>query len=282
MVTSAHLVSSLTTGGVALLLWPHQWGRQRLQALSDRASVLERVGRRWRSLWSWRVGAVAALPPVLLVALWAGVGVVLAAGFGAAAVYVQIRARRRVRQGVAALNGLAEALRAMAGDLRSGAHPATAAESAAQEAERHIAPVFRAIAVSVRLGGEPDTGLTGLPAKSGSLPAGVLERVTAAWSLARRHGLALADIVDAVHRDVATRARLAGTLDARMAGPRASALILAGLPVLGVLLGEAMGAAPLDVLFTTTAGQALLAVGVALLLGGVAWTSAITGRVLPR
>ncbi|GAA1238179.1 hypothetical protein GCM10009676_23430 [Prauserella halophila] len=219
---------------------------------------------------------------MLLLAVWAGVGVVLAVGCGAAAVLVHVRARRRVRRGVSALAGLAEALRAMAGDLRSGAHPATAAESAAQDADSDITPVFRAIAESVRLGGEPDAGLAALPAGSVSLPGGVLERVTTAWSLARRHGLALADIVDAVHRDVATRARLAGTLDARMAGPRASALILAGLPVLGVLLGEAMGAAPLGVLFTTAPGQALLTVGAALLLGGVAWTSAITGRVLPR
>ncbi|GAA1200304.1 type II secretion system F family protein [Prauserella alba] len=281
MVTAVQLAPALASGGAALLLWPQQRGRQRLRGVVQRAPAPERSGSRWRAPWSWRAGAVAALPPVLLVSLWVGAGLVLAAGFGVAAVCVQTRARRRVRRGVAALNGLAEALRAMAGDLRAGAHPATAAEAAAQDAAPHVAPVFRAIAVSVRLGGEPDTGLAGLPPNSASLPVGVLERVTAAWSLARRHGLALADIVDAVHRDVATRARLASALDARMAGPRASALILAGLPVLGVLLGEAMGAAPLGVLLTTTAGQVLLAVGSALLLGGVAWTSAITGKVLP-
>lgn len=282
MVTPIPLTSALVAAGAAALLWPDRRGARRLRGLAGRTTVPERAVHWWRSPWTWRAGAFAALPPVLVFAMWAGIGVVLAAGCGVAAVLVQVRARRRVRRSVAALAALAEALRAMAGDLRSGAHPATAAESAAQDAEPDIAPVFRAIAVSVRLGGEPDAGLAGLPADSVSLPAGVLERVTTAWSLARRYGLALADIVDAVHRDVATRARLAGTLDARMAGPRASALILAGLPVLGVLLGEAMGAAPLGVLFTTTPGQVLLAVGAALLLGGVAWTSAITGRVLPR
>lgn len=280
MVTVMPVSSALLASGTALLLWPQQRGGRRLWTLMARSSDQERGRHPWRS--PGRVGAVATLPVVVLVAMWVGVGVVLAAGCAAGAVLVQVRARRRVRRGVAAMAGLAEALRAMAGDLRAGAHPATAAESAAQEAGPDIAPIFRAIAVSVRLGGEPEAGLAELPAGAVPLPVGLLERVTTAWSLARRHGLALADIVDAVHRDVATRARLAGALDARMAGPRASALILAGLPVLGVLLGEAMGAEPLAVLLTTTPGQALLAVGAALLLGGVAWTSAITGRVLPR
>ncbi|MBB3050158.1 tight adherence protein B [Prauserella isguenensis] len=282
MVTAMQAVSVMVAGGVALLLWPQRWSGRRLRVLVGPARAAEPNRRPWQSSRWWRAGVSAGSLAALTAVMWVGPGAVLAAGCAAAAVLVQVRARRRVRRGVAALAGLAEALRAMAGDLRSGAHPATAAESAAQDAHTDIASVFRAIAVSVRLGGNPDTSLTGLPAGTGSLPAGVLERVTTAWSLARRHGLALADVVDAVHRDVATRARLAGTLDARMAGPRASALILAGLPVLGVLLGEAMGAAPLAVLLTTTAGQVLLAVGAALLLGGVAWTSAITGRVLPR
>lgn len=282
MVTAMHAAPAMAAAGVALLLWPQRRSGRRLRNLVGRVTATESTRRSWPPSRSWRVIAVAGSVAVLPAVLWVGPGAVLAAGCAAAAVLVQVRARRRVRRGVAALAGLAEALRAMAGDLRSGAHPATAAESAAHDAPPDIAPVFGAIAASVRLGGNPDAGLAGVPSGTGSLPVGVLERVTTAWSLARRHGLALADIVAAVHRDVATRARLAGTLDARMAGPRASALILAGLPVLGVLLGEAMGAAPLAVLFTTAPGQVLLAVGSGLLLGGVAWTSAITGRVLPR
>jgi tight adherence protein B len=67
-----------------------------------------------------------------------------------------------------------------------------------------------------------------------------------------------------------------------MAGPRASAAVLAGLPAVGLLLGEAMGVQPLRVLSTTGTGQTLLVVGTGLLCAGVLWSARLTDRaVLP-
>jgi tight adherence protein B len=61
-----------------------------------------------------------------------------------------------------------------------------------------------------------------------------------------------------------------------MAGPRASAAVLAGLPVFGVLLGELSGARPLHVLVGTAEGQVLLVLGAVFLASGLWWTKRIT------
>jgi tight adherence protein B len=92
----------------------------------------------------------------------------------------------------------------------------------------------------------------------------------------------MAEILDAVRRDVVAGVRFARQSHARMAGPRASAVILALLPAVGVVLGEAMGAGPLHVLFSTSAGQVLLVVGCGLIWAGMAWSAKLTAPAVPR
>ncbi|MFD1050398.1 type II secretion system F family protein, partial [Kibdelosporangium lantanae] len=101
-----------------------------------------------------------------------------------------------------------------------------------------------------------------------------------AWALADRHGLPLADVLTAVVRDLEQRARFARQVQARMAGPRASATVLAYMPLTGVGLGEMMGAHPLRVLSGTTLGQVLLVVGVGLVCAGVLWSAKLTRQVV--
>jgi tight adherence protein B len=106
-----------------------------------------------------------------------------------------------------------------------------------------------------------------------------LDRLAGAWALAERHGIALAGPAAAVAHDLRARSRLAGGLRARLAGPRATAAVLAGLPVLGVLLGEGIGARPWAVLTAAGVGQVLLVVGVGLVCAGLAWTERIVAGV---
>ena len=60
-----------------------------------------------------------------------------------------------------------------------------------------------------------------------------------------------------------------------MAGAQASAVLLAGLPVLGLLLGAALGGAPLAVLFGSRPGRLLLDAGLIFDAAGVLWTRRI-------
>ena len=161
----------------------------------------------------------------------------------------------------------ATALRTMVAELRSGARPVTAAEAAA-EVVSQVAGDLRALATAARLDTE--------------LHAPALPQLAAAWTLAKRHGLSMADVLEAARRDAEAAWTFARRTRAKMAGPRASAAVLTGLPALCVLLGQAMGAAPLGVLTNSTPGGLLLVIGSALLWAGTAWCRALTGRVRAR
>ncbi|QUQ69707.1 type II secretion system protein F [Kutzneria sp. CA-103260] len=171
------------------------------------------------------------------------------------------------------------ALGALVAELRVGAHPATAAERAAVDAEPLAARAMSTVANTARLGGDVDRALVRSASAEPSL-AGVLGQVGRAWRLAGRHGVPLAEVLDSVRRDLDQRLQFNRQVHARMAGPRASAAVLAVLPELGVLLGEAIDARPLHVLADTAVGQILLAAGALLICGGVLWSAKLTDHAV--
>lgn len=97
--------------------------------------------------------------------------------------------------------------------------------------------------------------------------------VVAATRLAAELGAPLAPVLDAVAGRLAADAEAEGERRAALAGPRATARVLTGLPVLGVLLGVAVGAEPVAVLLDGGVGSAALAAGLALVLAGRVWTA---------
>ena len=112
--------------------------------------------------------------------------------------------------------------------------------------------------------------------------AAELARVAAAWSLAERHGIPLADVLAGVHDDIRWRIRFGSSVQALLAGPRATAGVLTALPGLGVGLGQLLGADPIGVLRGGLLGQVLLVVGLGLMAAGRAWTDQILRRAVPR
>lgn len=206
-----------------------------------------------------------------------GIGIALALATGTARSRWQARTATRHRLYAAA--GLADAIQALAAELRAGAHPAAAAESTAADTPEPAATVLHTVAATAKLGG--DIG-TALHQREPELPGltGMLRPVAHAWSLATRHGLPLAAVLDSAGRDLDGRVRFARQVQARMAGPKASAAVLAGLPAIGLLLGEGMGAQPLHVLLATGIGQFLLALGTALTCAGLRWTAQLTEKAL--
>lgn len=260
----------------AVLCWPAGTAATRLRALRE-------VRRSDRLAYpAGRFAAGAAVAACGLGGFWLlGVaGAVVGAMFGMAGAH-RVRARRQARARVAAVRAVADALGGLVAELRAGRHPAVAAESVAADAppDGEAAVGLRAIAAAARLGGDIDMALADT-AGSGRPGSEALQRVARAWRLAQQHGLPLAEVLDAVRRDLDAGARFAGQLQAKLAGPRASAAVLAGLPAVGVLLGEAMGARPLDVLSSTPAGQVLLLLGGLLVFAGVGWSGRLTQRAV--
>lgn len=142
---------------------------------------------------------------------------------------------------------------------------------------------------SARTGGVVDTagvgpagGRTPEPAPSGvdSGVGAIAGELAGAWLLAVRHGVVLADAVDGLRADVASRRARAVRVDSTLAGPRATAVILTGLPAFGVLLGSGFGADPLTVLLRGTLGGVLCLAGAVFLAAGLLWTDRIAGGAL--
>lgn len=200
---------------------------------------------------AWGVGCVAVgvaallpLPTVVAVA-------VLGATLG-----LRYRRRRRYLRRSREGQALEAALELVVGELRAGAHPVRAFSIAADETGGPVAVALRAVAARARLGADVTAGLLAA-ARSSALPA-YWERLAVCWQLGSDHGLAIASLMRAAQRDVAERQRFSARVSAGMAGARASAAILAILPLLGVLLGQLIGARPLSFLLTGRVGGWLL------------------------
>jgi tight adherence protein B len=164
------------------------------------------------------------------------------------------------------------------GELRVGAHPVAAIAVAAKESHGRIAEALRSVAARAVLGADVAAGLRAQAQRSTS--PGHWERLAVCWHLAQTHGLAIATLMQAAQRDIVERERFQGRVAAGMAGARATAAILAGLPLLGVLLGQSVGADPLRFLLSGGAGGWLFVLGAGLICCGLLWSDGITSRVV--
>ncbi|MEB3048437.1 type II secretion system F family protein [Mycolicibacter sp. MYC123] len=193
------------------------------------------------------------------------------------AVTTALRYRRRIRErrARAESDALEAALDILVAELRVGAHPVRAfAVAAAETGHAAVAAGLHGVVARARLGADVATGLR-YAAGSSALPAN-WERLAVYWGLAGDHGLAVATLMQAAQRDITARQRFSARADAGMAGARASATILGCLPVLGVLLGQLVGARPLAFLLGGSGGV-LAVVGVSLVCAGMLWADRITG-----
>ncbi|WP_324194106.1 type II secretion system F family protein [Nocardia blacklockiae] len=211
----------------------------------------------------------------------AGTAVVGAGPFLAAVIVVgtvvvrkRQRAGDRVRDDECA--ALAAGLETVVGELRVGAHPSVAAATAASDLEGAAARAFAVCSARSRLGGSAADGLRAPE----SVIATELAHVAAAWQVAEQHGLALADLLATMRADLLSRKRFRDRTIAALAGPRATATVLAALPLLGIALGQLLGATPLRILLTPGPGAVLLPLGTALISAGLLWTDTITRKVL--
>lgn len=262
------LMSAALLLSLALLVLPSSpLGRLTPAARTRRR--LSPVGPRWVV----RIAACAAVTATVLLPLTTVLAVAVLGATGC------LRYRRRCRSRRATDEGrtLQTALDVLVGELRVGSHPVRAFCVAADETGGTVAASLRAVAARARLGADVTAGLRA-EARSSALPAH-WDRLAVFWQLASDQGLAIATLMRAAQRDIAERQRFSARVVSGMAGARATAGILAGLPVLGVLLGQLIGARPLTFLLGGHAGGWLLVVGSTLACGGLLWSDRITDRL---
>lgn len=240
------VVAACLVAAAAVVAWPGS-ERARLRRVFAAAR-----GQSRRRLSPWRFGrdlpaaalvpgsagwVLAALLVPLLVAAWAAGGPVAA---GAAAAYGGVAAmlardQQRHRRDLTRRRDQLDLVGAAAADLRAGL------------------PVGSAI---------PD------------LDAGAAlgSRVQAVVTLAERTGAPLAELLERIEADARAADRAGAAAAAQAAGARATAWLLAALPVGGIALGYAIGADPLAILLHTPFGAVCAGGAIALQVAGLTWS----------
>jgi tight adherence protein B len=226
---------------------------------------LRRVRGRLRAEWWSAVAGLvlavlgASVLPVVLGA--AGVPLLRRAGLAGRA----RRDRERRTDAVIALCG------ALGGEVRAGRQPGEALLRAARDCGG-LADAQSTVLAAARFGGDvPDTLATAArqPGAEG------LRGLAACWRVAVDQGAGLAAGLDRLAAALRAERDQQCDLRAQLAGARATAVMLAGLPALGLLIGTALGADPLHVLLHTGAGLGCLAAGGVLEGLGLWWVRRI-------
>ena len=201
----------------------------------------------------------------------------IAGAIAAATVLVSVRQVVRRCRIMADTKALGAYIGQLAADIDSGAHHFHAVETAAEHLPDDTPPRVRTIAESAaaqaRFGHSPAYAFT--QHSSAELPQ--LQRLAVLWSAAGRHGIGL---LESVPRSITGASRHRSATEASLQGPQATAVILTCLPLAGIAMGMAMGAAPISFLLTTQLGGIALVCGVGLSCAGFMWSRTITSKAI--
>ncbi|MGI5368407.1 type II secretion system F family protein [Streptomyces iakyrus] len=175
------------------------------------------------------------------------------------------RDRERRADAVVALCGV------LAGEVRAGRQPGEALLRAARDCGG-LADAQATVLAAARFGGDVPDALATAARQPG---AEGLRGLAACWRVAVDQGAGLAAGLDRLAAALRAERDQRSDLRAQLAGARATAVMLAGLPALGLLIGTALGADPLHVLLHTGAGLGCLAAGGVLEGLGLWWVQRI-------
>ncbi|MFE9251024.1 type II secretion system F family protein [Streptomyces sp. NPDC007088] len=162
----------------------------------------------------------------------------------------------------------------LAGEVRAGRQPAAGLLTALRECGG-LGGAEAAVVAAARFGGDVPGALR---SASGEPGAEGLVGLAACWRVAVDRGAGLAAGLERLERSLTAERDQRADLEAQLTGARATALLLAGLPLLGLLVGTALGANPLRVLLHTSAGLMCLGVGGALEAVGLWWALGLVRR----
>ncbi|MEV7009564.1 type II secretion system F family protein [Streptosporangium sp. NPDC051022] len=163
----------------------------------------------------------------------------------------------------------------LAAELAAGRTAGEALARAASATDFPDPVALRPLVAAARDGGDiPTTLLAVAPEKGGE----AFRELAACWRVSMTTGAGLAGLVDRVAASLREAQAHHQDLAAQLAGPRATARLLAFLPALGLLMAAGLGMSPLDFLFGSTAGIGCLAAGLALDGCGLWWTNRLVTR----
>ena len=225
-------------------------------------------------------GARVALPVTALVAASAmvlrGTHLVLAviALASAWAVAGILRRRREARVADRRAGEVLALSEAMAADLSAGQPPLLVLQRAADEW-----PEFAPVAVAGQMGADVPMALRELARRPGGQQLWI---VAATWQVAHHTGAGLAGALARAADTMRAERRTARLVATELAAARATARMLALLPVGVLVMGMGIGGDPVGFLTGSSVGVGILAAGLALCFLGLRWLEHIADSVLRR
>lgn len=167
-------------------------------------------------------------------------------------------------------NQIAEAFYALTSELESGIQADRALASVARDW-----PDFLPMAAASRLGSDVPAAMRRAAAAPGR---DYLSRLAAAWEISLRTGASQARLLDRIGHTLREERELQREVAANLAPARATAQLLAVLPLFGLALGSGMRGNIVQVLVGSLIGAGCLAAGVALACTGMFWVERIAAK----
>lgn len=275
-MTGGLLAAALAAGSVACLVGLRPRPEQRLAGIG----LDSPVPRGWSRPASPAAGAALPVVGCAVLAVLLGPVPALLALVAVECGRRTVAGRRRAADRAAERRQAVEACSALASELRVGRPPAAALTVAADLARGPSRSLLRAAAAAAQFGGDVPAALT-MPGPTGIAATAVpevLRSLAACWEVCATSGSGLAVAVDRLEDGLRADLDRRRAVAAELAGPRATAGMLAVLPVAGLLLASGLGADPAGVLLETPLGLVCLTVGLLLDGLGVLWTHRLVAR----
>jgi tight adherence protein B len=187
------------------------------------------------------------------------------------AVATLVRRRWRRRDAHVARARVLETCELIAAELSVGQPPGQALGHAAD-----AWPPLRPVAEAFALGGDVPNALRALGRTPG---AGDLRLLAASWSVAHRTGHGLVDAVQRCADSIRAAQGSRRLVEGELSSARATVRLVAGLPLLALLMGSGAGGDPFGFLLGHPLGLACLAGGLAFGFAGLWWIEAIAADV---
>jgi tight adherence protein B len=212
------------------------------------------------------VALIAIAGAVVAVVLFSNVlFILLIAAFAAYLPFVWLARSRAKRQSLM-VDQLADTLSILASSLRAGYSFLQALDTVSKEIGEPSATEFQRVVAEIRLGRPIDDALTAMAERVGSPD---LKWAVIAVNVQREVGGNLAEVLDIVANTVRERAYIRRQIRVLSAEGRISVAILAGLPFVIALYLAIVRREYIALLFTTTAGNIMLAFAILLMALGV-------------